>query len=100
VAFECGHEKSERTMVSKKKAVKKKPPPTSSDEIAEAFDRGDVSDDTDPEKVTQRVNVDFPLWVVKALDEASDQIGITRQALIKTWIHERLRQEMAKKSIV
>ena len=39
-----------------------------------------------------KVNVDFPAWVVAALDEEADRIGIARQALIKLWIVERLEQ--------
>lgn len=34
----------------------------------------------------QLVNVEFPEWVVDALDQESTRQGITRQALIKTWI--------------
>lgn len=38
----------------------------------------------------QKVNVDFPAWVVAALDRESDRLGVARQALIKVWIVERL----------
>ena len=38
----------------------------------------------------QRVNVDFPKWMVKELDRESGRLGITRQSLIKYWIGERL----------
>ena len=38
----------------------------------------------------QRVNVDFPTWEVQAMDREADRMGITRQALIKVWIAERL----------
>jgi hypothetical protein len=38
----------------------------------------------------QRVNVDFPLWEVQALDREARRLGIPRQALIKVWIAERL----------
>ena len=37
-----------------------------------------------------KVNVDFPKWVVAALDREAGRIGIARQALIKLWIVERL----------
>jgi hypothetical protein len=36
------------------------------------------------------VNVDFPTWVVAGLDRQAQKLGITRQALIKMWIAERL----------
>ncbi|WP_441295884.1 type II toxin-antitoxin system BrnA family antitoxin [Roseovarius sp. 217] len=38
----------------------------------------------------KRVNVDFPTWVVAGLDRQAQKLGITRQALIKMWIAERL----------
>lgn len=62
-----------------------------------AFDDGeDVSDRVDwskarrPNLVTKRVNVDFPTWVVEGLDRQAQRLGVTRQALIKLWIAERL----------
>lgn len=39
---------------------------------------------------TRRVNVDFPAWVVEGLDRQAKRLGVTRQALIKLWIAERL----------
>lgn len=38
----------------------------------------------------QKVNVDFPAWVVSALDREADRLGVPRQSLIKVWIVERL----------
>ena len=38
----------------------------------------------------KRVNVDFPAWMVKAMDREADRIGITRQAFIKVLVAERL----------
>lgn len=40
---------------------------------------------------TKRVNIDFPLWMVDALDEEADALAISRQAVVKTWIAERIR---------
>jgi len=42
-----------------------------------------------------KVNVDFPRWVVTALDREADRIGVARQALIKLWIVERLEKTRA-----
>ena len=39
---------------------------------------------------TKRVNVDFPQWMVSRLDSEAKRLGITRQALIKTWVANRL----------
>ncbi len=38
----------------------------------------------------RRVNVDFPAWVVDALDREARLRGVPRQSLIKLWIAERL----------
>ena len=61
------------------------------------FDEGkDVSGDVDwskarrPNLAPKRVNVDFPTWVVEGLDRQAQRLGVTRQALIKLWIAERL----------
>ena len=62
-----------------------------------AFDNNtDIDDQIDWSKArrispqTRRVNVDFPLWVVEALDAEAGHLGVTRQSLIKMWIAERL----------
>ncbi len=38
----------------------------------------------------KRVNVDFPKWIVEALDREAARIGVTRQSIIKTWVADRL----------
>ena len=43
-----------------------------------------------PNDRPRRVNVDFPAWVVDALDREAKHLGVTRQSLIKIWIAERL----------
>jgi hypothetical protein len=40
----------------------------------------------------KRVNVDFPAWVVEALDREARRLGVTRQALVKLRIAERLER--------
>ena len=61
------------------------------------FDAGaDVSRDVDwtkarrPNLELKRVNVDFPGWVVQALHREARRLGLTRRALVKLWIAERL----------
>ena len=68
-------------------------------EFDEKFDAGeDVSGDVDwtkarrPNLELKRVNVDFPAWVVEALDREARRLGVTRQALVKLWIAERLER--------
>lgn len=41
----------------------------------------------------KRVNVDFPMWMVNSLDLEADRLGVTRQALIKVWVNERLTEK-------
>ena len=43
-----------------------------------------------PGRDVQRVNVDFPTWMVTSLVAEATRLGITRQAIIKTCIAERL----------
>lgn len=43
-----------------------------------------------PNCEAKRVNVDFPVWVVTELDRQARSRGISRQALIKTWISDQL----------
>ncbi len=38
----------------------------------------------------KRVNVDFPEWMIESLDKEANRLGITRQALIKVWIADKL----------
>jgi hypothetical protein len=40
----------------------------------------------------KRANVDFPAWMVESLDREARRMGVTRQALIKLWLADRLAQ--------
>lgn len=61
-------------------------------EFDEHFDNGgDIERFADLEKAARpnkvkRVNVDFPLWMVEALDREAKHLGVTRQALVKVWL--------------
>ncbi len=66
------------------------------------FDDGeDVSEFLDfskserPEQNQKRVNVDFPIWMIKSLDKEARRLGVTRQSIIKVWIAERLKEVSA-----
>ncbi len=73
------------------------------EEFDQVFDAGeDITDYLDLEKAVRidspksevrRVNVDFPNWMLDGLDKAAGRLAINRQAVIKTWIADRLRQE-------
>ena len=68
-------------------------------ELDEKFDNGeDVSEYFDFSKarrlneLPQRVNIDFPRWVVNRLDKEARRIGVSRQALVKMWIAEKFEK--------
>ncbi len=61
------------------------------------FDSGEgVSDHLDLSKARrpgheqQRVNVDFPVWMVESLDREASRLGVPRQSLIKMLIARHL----------
>ncbi len=69
-------------------------------ELDKKFDdnQEDILDYFDTSKVkmineeSKRINIDFPVWMVKSLDREARHIGVSRQAIIKTWIAERLER--------
>ena len=65
------------------------------EDILEYFDTSKVKMINEEPK---RINIDFPTWMVKSLDREARHIGVSRQAIIKTWIAERL--ERVSKSMV
>lgn len=52
----------------------------------------DLSKARRPLQVQKRVNVDFPTWMIEALDKEASRLGVTRQSIIKVWLAERLEQ--------
>jgi hypothetical protein len=62
--------------------------------IAERAERGgDISAHfTQHYKAKQRVNIDFPLGLLRTIDAECERIGVTRQAWIKMVCAERLHQ--------
>lgn len=50
----------------------------------------DVSEHFDFDAATKMVNVELPVWAVKALDKEATRRGVARQALIKMWLVDRL----------
>ena len=68
-------------------------------ELDRMFDAGedmseyfDFSKATRPGRAIKRVNVDFPDAMVRRLDKEAARRGVTRQALIKMWLADRLDQ--------
>lgn len=69
------------------------------DEFDRRFDQGeditaalDVTQMRRPGYEQRRVNVDFPNWMIDALDREAQRLGVSRQSVIKVWIAERLQQ--------
>ncbi len=69
-------------------------------EFDEKFDSGenilaqlDVTRARRPGEEIKRINVDFPSWMVAALDREARRLGVTRQSIIKMWLAEHLQQE-------
>jgi hypothetical protein len=66
--------------------------------------KSDIIDDIDlstikrPNQEQKRVNVDFPIWMVKFLDKEAARLGVTRQSIIKVWLAERLEQSAFNRS--
>ena len=77
--------------MSKKKTI-------TAEEFDRIFDEGkeditqylDLKNIRRPGREPKRVNVDFPAWMVHAMDREANRIGITRQAFIKVVVAERL----------
>jgi hypothetical protein len=69
-------------------------------EFERRFDEGeDITPYVDKSSIrrpgleVRRVNIDFPEWIIQKLDFQSKLIGVSRQALIKLWVSERVQQE-------
>ncbi len=78
-----------------KKSTKK----ITSKEFDKKFDNGkDVGDFLDAAKAkvhkdVQRVNIDFPIFLLYQIDKEARKVGVPRSALIKLWLAERLKHE-------
>jgi hypothetical protein len=80
----------------------KKPTEISVEEFDRRFDNGeditpylDLSKATRPGRELQRVNVDFPNWMVNAMDREATRLGVSRQALIKFVMDSHLQNGKA-----
>ena len=57
------------------------------EDILEHFDTSKIRMINEEPK---RVNIDFPVWMVQSLDREAKHIGVSRQAVIKMWLAEKL----------
>ena len=59
----------------------------------------DVSDYFDTAAATRlnhtkaRLNLDLPKWMINQIDRVAGRTGIPRQAVIKTWLSERIKAD-------
>lgn len=72
------------------------------EDFEKKFDEGrdisrhlDISKARRPEQEQKRVNVDFPLWMLRSLDKEAKRLGVPRQSLIKVWVAERLEKPLS-----
>ncbi len=75
-------------------------------EFDERFEKEDISDllDFDVAKsikelkkpAMKKINIDLPTNILELIDKEANKIGVARQALLKVWIVERLKDELAK----
>jgi hypothetical protein len=83
--------------------MKKKKLAISSAEFDRRFDSGeDIHDLIDMSKATVirqgkkvRITLDVAESLVKDIDDIRKRIGVDRGALIKVWLHEKVKQEKA-----
>ncbi|HDH97525.1 MAG TPA: CopG family transcriptional regulator [Deltaproteobacteria bacterium] len=71
-------------------------------ELEKKFDAGEditkylnLSNARRPEQELKRVNVDFPVWMIHALDREAKRLGVPRQSLIKVLIAQHLEKAHA-----
>lgn len=53
----------------------------------------DISEARRPAEEQKLINMEIPAWMLTALDHEAKQLGVTRQAIIKIWLAERLQAE-------
>jgi len=63
------------------------------DDCENTIDELDAAQARRPGEETKRINVDFPVWMVAALEREARRLGVTRQSIIKMWLAEHLQQE-------
>jgi hypothetical protein len=70
----------------------------SAEELDRLFDEGeedviqyfDLSKARRPGLEQQKVSISLPNWMLRALDAEAEHIGVTRQAVIKLWLNEKI----------
>jgi hypothetical protein len=67
------------------------------EEFDQQFDQGaniteflDLSKAHRPGHESRAVTLNFPQWMLDALDREATRIGVTRESIVKVWLAERL----------
>ncbi|WP_254434539.1 type II toxin-antitoxin system BrnA family antitoxin [Aphanizomenon sp. UHCC 0183] len=47
-----------------------------------------------PTYTKKRVNIDFPVWMIEALEQEAKRLGVTSDSIIKLWLAERLDKKV------
>ncbi|BAZ84896.1 MULTISPECIES: type II toxin-antitoxin system BrnA family antitoxin [Dolichospermum] len=71
------------------------------EEFDTKFDNGeDITEFLDLSQVhhsgytQKRVNIDFPVWMIEALEQEAKRLGVTSDSIIKLWLAERLDKKV------
>lgn len=70
-------------------------------EMDRALETTDLSEDLRTRGVVKRplikkINLDLPENIIQQIDRIAARVGVSRQPLLKIWIHERLKAEGSK----
>jgi len=68
---------------------------TSQDRIvAEKYTASLQEEEEEPLNLAQkRITIDFPIWMISKVDKEAQKMGISRQAVVKYWIAEKIKQD-------
>ncbi len=72
------------------------------EELDKKFDEGgsiiehfDLNTARRPGLETECVSIDFPMWMIAALDKEAQRLGVQRQAIVTTWIAQLIETKVA-----
>ena len=73
----------------------------SADEMDAALESADLAKEFATRGVVKKphirkINLDLPEGIVQQIDQIAQKVGVSRQPLLKIWIHERLKAEGSK----
>ncbi len=54
----------------------------------------DLSQARRPSYEPKRVSIDFPVWMIEALEKEAQVLGVTSDSIIKLWLAERLDKKV------